>query len=510
MQATRVLCLLALGSVAQAAPSNFIGVNAHQPQTDVLDGIKDLGASWVRIDLNWFQAQPSATTTPDFSLFDKMVAEATARGLKVFPTVAYGPAWASEPDTDGKPYNNVPKVGEYKKFCQAVAAHFQGKVDHIGLWNEPNLDGFFEGTKQQWIDRIVIEGIQGIKAGCPSCKVLGPELASIGDLYDTWLDDSLTQLKQKGLMYDIITWHIYSAFVETKPGWLCWDGDLFIHDLDQHRVCFGFHGRLSVREVMLKHSLGNLPVWISETGYTAPLGDTAAMANQVTYYRRVVEEQLKRSWWTHTFFYEIVDDNNINDKWGMAVRSGSSPSYPGSYQKKPVWDLIHNALAQQPALGGTGGDCNDGLDNDGDKLIDFPGDTGCSSAGDPTETAGTIPPDAGPPDAANSDGWVPWADGYPAADIGPGGEPSPAVDLSPGSDAPGSSDGRRCCIPEAPEGSRGPAPGDGDGCGCTVGATGSAPTLLLLLVVLAGAARSGGLARRRPARRRRDRRAPGC
>ena len=332
-----LLALCLVGPSARAVPTHFVGVNAHQPQTDVLDGIKDLGVSWIRIDVNWLQVQPTLGQAPDFTALDTIVSQAAARGLSVFPTLAYGPAWASEPDTDGIPTNNVPKIGEYQKFCQAFAAHFQGQLTHIGLWNEPNLDGFFEGTRQQWIDRIVVEGINGIKAGCPACKVLGPELASIGSEYEQWLDDSLTQLEQKGLMYDVITWHIYSGFLETKPGWLCWDGDLFLHDLDQHRVCFGFNGPLSVREVLLKHNLQNLPVWISETGAMAPVGDAAATARQVTYYRRVLEEQLKRAWWTHTFFYEIVDDNTIADKWGLAVRSGASPTYPASYQKKPVW-----------------------------------------------------------------------------------------------------------------------------------------------------------------------------
>lgn len=483
-----VLVLLLL-STAALAQQNFLGVNAHQPQTDVLDAAKDLGVSWVRIDLNWYQAQPTQGQAPDFTLFDKIVAEAQQRGLKVFPTVGYGPAWASEPDTDGVATNNVPKAGEYGKFCQAVAAHYSGKLTHIGLWNEPNLGGFFEGTKQQWIDRIVIEGIKGIKAGCPTCKVAGPELASIGDLYDTWLDDSLKQLKQQGLMYDVITWHIYSGFLELSPGWFCWSGDLFEHDLDQHRVCFGIHGRLSVREVLVQNGLTSLPVWITETGRTAPLSDAAATKDQLTYYRRVIEEQLERPWWTHTFFYEIVDDNLIADKWGMALRGGAS--YPGSYQKKPVWAFVQNVLARQPALGGSGGDCDDGLDNDGDKLIDYPSDPGCSAASDPTETAGTTPDAGSPPDAATADA--------PSA----GDAPSPTTDLSPGADlgaldAPTASD-------TTPRTDSAVSAGD-DGCGCQVGAGAAASgDLTPLCLGLPAAALFALRASRRHGRGRRGR-----
>jgi hypothetical protein len=458
-----VLTLIVVGlwptTGARAAPTNFLGVNAHQPATDVLDAAADLGVGWVRIDLNWFQAQPTAGQPPDFTIFDKMVNEALARGLAVFPTIGYGPAWASEPDSDGKPHNDVPKAGEYEKFCQAVAAHYQGKITHLGLWNEPNLD-FFEGTRQQWIDRILVEGIAGIKAGCPSCKVLGPELASVGSDYAVWLDDALKQLKQKGVMFDVVTWHIYSGFIELKPSWICWDGDLFIHDLDQHRVCFGFHGPLSVREVLLNNGLGNLPVWISETGYTAPVGDATATASQVTYYRRVIEEQLKRPWWTHTFFYEIVDDNLIPDKWGMAVRNGTS--YPASYQTKPVWAFVQGVLAKQPALGGSGTDCDDGLDNDGDKLIDYPADPECASA------------------SGGVDGPSP-ADGPSATDgmtDAPGADQAAVPDGPAGSDAPAAGDG-----PAADGGTSGG--GDGDGCGCALGARPRTPLALALVPLLA-------------------------
>ena len=397
-----VLILIPL--TATAAPTNIVGVNTHQPSDDVLDACKSLGVTWVRIDFNWYQVETKQGSY-NWGLFDKMINAAKARGLKVFPTIGYGPAWAKDPahvDKDGKTYNDTPKAGTYQKFCQAAAARYKGTITHWGLWNEPNLD-FFESTdKNLWINRIVIEGIKGIKAGCPSCKVLGPELASVGKDHASWFDASLKALKKAGLMYDIITWHNYAAFHEISPNLIpqCPTGDYFLHDLEKGRRCFGvLIGAKAPYEVMQDNKVTNIPLWLTETGYKAPLSDTKKTGEQVIYYRRVLEEQLKRSWFTATFPYEIVDDNNIADKWGMAVRaSGSGQKWPGSYQLKPVWGMVKKALANQPKFGGSGTDCNDGLDNDGDKLIDYPKDTGCSSASDPSETAGGTPkPDTGTP-----------------------------------------------------------------------------------------------------------------
>jgi MYXO-CTERM domain-containing protein len=403
-----VVLLLALSPPALAAPTHFVGVNTHLPGTDVLDAVKDLGMSWIRIDVNWFQMQPSQASPPDFSAVDQVVKEASARGLKVFATLAYAPAWAADPDTDGKPNNNVPKPGEFQKFCQAAAAHFNGSITHFGTWNEPNLKDFFEGTEQQWIDRIAIEGIKGIKAGCPSCKTLGPEFSSIGSSYDVWLDDGLKALKKAGLMWDIITWHSYAGFLETKPGgYFCWDGDLFLNDLDQRRNCFGVLGPLSVREVLLNNGLGALDVWMTETGYSAPLADQAKLLLQLTYFRRVLEEQMQRPWYTHTFFYQIVDDPNAAAQEGMATRTGSGQSYPADWTLKPVFKYVKQVLAKAPAYGGSSDACHDLLDDDLDKTIDaagldIDGDAKPDVPADPQCTAGAttesplIPVDAGP------------------------------------------------------------------------------------------------------------------
>ncbi len=494
------LALIWMGSTAMAAPTNFVGLNTHQPADDVLDAAKALGVPWVRIDFNWFQAEPSKGKY-NWTLFDKIINNAIARGLKVFPTIGYGPAWAKDPahqNKDGKTHNDTPKAGEYQKFCQVAAARYKGKITHWGLWNEPNLD-FLETTdKNIWINRIVLEGIKGIKAGCPSCKVLGPELASVGKIHASWFDASLKALKKAGLMYDIITWHNYAAFHEIKPNYVpaCPGGDYYEHDLEKGRRCFGvLIGAKAPYEVMQDNKVTHIPLWMTETGYKAPVGDSKKTGEQVTYYRRVLEEQLKRSWYTATFFYEIVDDNNIADKWGMAVRnSGSGQKWPGSYKQKPVWGFMKKALANQPKFGGSGTDCNDGLDNDGDKKIDYPQDTGCSSASDPTETPGGTPkPDAGKP-KLDKGGPGPKLDkGGPGPKLdkgGPGpkldkGGPGPKKDKGgTGPKKDGKAGGKDGASKPGADAATPPAGGAGGACAVSTGGGGRGALILIIMIGL--------------------------
>jgi len=66
---------------------------------------------------------------------------------------------------------------------------------------------------------------------------------------------------------------------------------------------------------------------------------------------------------------------------------------PGGYDPKAVMGLLQKVTASQPLFGGSGADCDDGLDNEGDGLVDYPADPDCGSAlgsseGDPPSAGG--------------------------------------------------------------------------------------------------------------------------
>src|SRR5262245_19644923 len=88
---------MAFAAVCAAAA---IGMNVHLPPDDVLDLHKELGAEWIRIDFNWDIAEPSAGKY-DWAPFDALLDASKARGLKVFATIGYTPAWASTGGTNG-------------------------------------------------------------------------------------------------------------------------------------------------------------------------------------------------------------------------------------------------------------------------------------------------------------------------------------------------------------------------------------------------------------------------
>src|SRR5947209_16222864 len=151
-----LLLVLAVGAgalPAVAADSPF-GINVHAPQGAALaaqlDRVKAAKIGWVRIDFIWAVVQP-APGTWDWRVYDAIANAAKARGLQVYATLAYTPAWA----TDGPQLTGVPRnPDDWRRFCLRAARRYRGKILYWGLWNEPNLKQFWSGSRDQYVDVI--------------------------------------------------------------------------------------------------------------------------------------------------------------------------------------------------------------------------------------------------------------------------------------------------------------------------------------------------------------------
>ena len=84
--------LLWVPSVTADIGDNTVGMNTHVPSQALVDACVDLGVSWIRVDANWFQMEPSENHY-DLGYMDAVVSRANAGGLQVFMTLSYSPAW---------------------------------------------------------------------------------------------------------------------------------------------------------------------------------------------------------------------------------------------------------------------------------------------------------------------------------------------------------------------------------------------------------------------------------
>ena len=386
--------LIATEATATAAHGdNAVGINVHMLNTALADATAELGVGWVRVDGNWFVMEPSRDRYA-WSQMDAAVGEANRHGLQVFMTLAYTPAWVPRHgDTDGQSHNDAPNTSDHwTDFVTEAVRHYRPQgVTHFGIWNEPNLDGFYEGTVEEYASTIAIPGAAAVRTACADCVVLGPDLAHVGDV-----DDYLERLLQLIPIdtFDIIAHHTYGGFPETGDN--IFGGDRFFNALDQQRFPFT---RRSLKQI-LDDAGWTGEVWITETGDRAdPPGDAQEEDYQAIHVRRVLEEQLARSWYTNTFFYEILDCRPMQpscdiDGYGLIRNTNNTPMHqarwPQDFRRKPAFDELKQFIIANPVLSTRPPpppttQCSDGADNDGDGRVDL-ADRGCTNAQDDDES----------------------------------------------------------------------------------------------------------------------------
>lgn len=333
-----ILLLPARAAAVEASP---FGVNIHLPQGAELERILDqaqaAGIGWVRIDFVWAYVEGSQDHF-DWRIYDAIAAEARQRGIEIFATLAYTPQWA----TSGPYFLGVPdNPADWTDFCSRAAKRYKGQIRYWGLWNEPNLDHFWAGSQQQYIDVILKRGADAIHAANPDAQVGGPELAHLtsgdADWYD-WLRESLVQAGGK---LDFVTHHAYDV-----------DGPQDVTKKLAGKTLFGDRPSLwdtvnpTLEEVLKYAGWWGKPVWLTETGWESDeVGDAKQASNLTGLLDEWLTGRSGRSWIDKVFIYEMDDaDTPEKPTWGL-VRLNGTP--------KPSWYAYRDFTAAQsggPAL----------------------------------------------------------------------------------------------------------------------------------------------------------------
>src|SRR5262245_60946939 len=112
-------------------PALPYGINAHLPSSAMLDWVAAAGIAWIRVDFNCVTMGP-ARGVYDWPLTDTVVAEARARGLNIYATLAYSPAWANGGQAPNTPPRNS---DDWYNFVYETVSRYREQVQHWGMWN---------------------------------------------------------------------------------------------------------------------------------------------------------------------------------------------------------------------------------------------------------------------------------------------------------------------------------------------------------------------------------------
>jgi hypothetical protein len=267
--------LLLLGAFPRdAAAGQLAGVHAHVLWSNVneaemqrqLDAARDAGAGIVRVDLGWTTLEEQGKgrySSWYIARVDKVVAAAEARGLRLLFSVIFTPCWASTAPEELKQgcssgwwsrgVGSYPPrdPGDYADAMEFLARRYRGRVEAWELWNEPNLDSFWESDEPAAdYARLVRAAYPRIKQADPRATVVAGSLAHA----DYKFADRLLRAGIGG-SFDAFSVHPYSG--DSSP--LEPQRDKYIH------ASF-VRGVPAVRETLAAHGRP-APLWLTEFGW---------------------------------------------------------------------------------------------------------------------------------------------------------------------------------------------------------------------------------------------------
>lgn len=253
-------------------PQGFLGANASGPMLDPGVGVGSefglmtrAGVESVRVPLFWAAMQPSQAGPIDFSVSDRLIGGAAARGLRVLPTVLTTPDWAEL--RPGTAYNASPPrdPATYAAFLTALVHRYGPGGDywraHPGdravpvrayqIWNEPGQPYYW--TEQPFARgyvRLLAAARAAIKAADRGATIV---LAGLNSGYGflSWTDLAKVYAAGGGRLFDQAAQNPFSL-----------------------RTANVVRSVRLFRDVMARHGDGRKPLLLTELSWPSAKGKT--------------------------------------------------------------------------------------------------------------------------------------------------------------------------------------------------------------------------------------------
>lgn len=230
-----------------------------------MEMIREMGAPWVVEFFPWAYYEP-ARGMRDFSGAERIINHAHRQGLTVIARLGFTPQWA-RPRTlvDGREttftHLDPDHYTDFADFAAAFARHFQGKVRHFIIWNEPNLTN-------EWGMRRVDPAayVALLRVVYPALKQAHPEAVVLAGA----LAPTLERNRDVALSDLEYLEEMYAALV---PGERLWDalaahtyGMTFPPEDPPRPDRLNYRRVELLRQIMLRHG-DDAPVYITESGW---------------------------------------------------------------------------------------------------------------------------------------------------------------------------------------------------------------------------------------------------
>ncbi|MDP9421332.1 MAG: beta-xylosidase [Pseudomonadota bacterium] len=184
--------------------------------------VDELGFRYIRHhdifhdDLGTVKVGPDGRVSYDWTKIDQLYDGLLARGIKPFVELGFTPRAMKTSDNSifyWKGNTSHPKPEMWRDLVDAFVRHLQqryGKEEirtwFFEVWNEPNLDGFWEKADQKAYFELYENSARTIKAIDAALKVGGPSTAGAA-----WVPELLEYAASRTVPIDFVTTHTYGV-----------------------------------------------------------------------------------------------------------------------------------------------------------------------------------------------------------------------------------------------------------------------------------------------------------
>lgn len=231
-----------------------------------LQMVREMGATAITEFFPWAYMEPEEGVYW-WGHADMVIEHANAQGLMVIARVGMVPRWAHpEGPDDGEIVGSLnhlesERYQDFADFLELFAARYQGSVDHIIVWNEPNLAfewGFQEVDPQNYISLMRVAA-PAIHRGNPDAVVLAGALAPT--LEPTGSPNGMNDILYLRALYEAGFAETYDALAIHTYGFRFPPDDPPAPDV------LNFRRAEMLREIMVEYGDGGKPVFITEAGW---------------------------------------------------------------------------------------------------------------------------------------------------------------------------------------------------------------------------------------------------
>jgi hypothetical protein len=263
--------LVVVGPPQEVATGNPL-VGVHTRLTDeveewkiqrTLQMVREMGAPWIVEFFPWAYVE----TRPghfDWTHADAIVEHARAQGLTVIARMGWVPDWARRipgGQETTPTYLDAEHYDDFAAFVAAFVARYRGRVDHVIIWNEPNLS--FEWGYRP-VDPVGYADL--LRAVYPAAHAASPDVVVLAGALAPTLEPAGSAAGLNDLAY--------------LEGMYAADAAPYFDALAVHAYGLGFPPQAEpadevinfrrvelLRAVMVAHGDGEKPVYVTEAGW---------------------------------------------------------------------------------------------------------------------------------------------------------------------------------------------------------------------------------------------------